>query len=318
MKSPKVSVVMSVYNGGKYVCNAIDSIIAQSYKDIEFVIVDDGSTDDTRHLLQNQDDPRIKVIWNGEREGVTKALNKGIQMASSEYIARQDADDISMYDRLEKQVNYLERNPTLALLGTAIKIIDAEGNHLQDIEYPVSPPLIRRALKKYNCFCHGSVVFKKRCFDEIGGYRDAFTTAQDYDLWLRLSEKYEVANLHDQLYKYRFNPSSLTFRKILNQTRMAEFARKEASARERGLYESPLMNEMETYLNSPISHSEKKDIIQSYSPWGQLLLKHNRKNEAFLLMSEVFEYHPSRLHKFVYKMTKRWQSSFILERLIKS
>ena len=170
----------------------MDSIIGQSYKDIEFVIVDDGSTDDTGLLLQNYSDLRIKVTWNNKREGLTKALNRGIKIASGEYIARQDADDISMYDRLEKQVSYLERNPTVALLGTAIKIIDAEGNHLQDTEYPVSHPLIRPALKKYNCFCHGSVVFKKRCFEEIGGYRDAFTTAQDYDLWLRLSENMKL------------------------------------------------------------------------------------------------------------------------------
>jgi len=318
MTIPRVSVVMSVYNGEEYVCKAIDGILGQSYKDIEFVIIDDGSTDDTRLLLQNYNDLRIKVTWNSKREGLTKALNKGIQMASGEYIARQDADDISMYDRLEKQVNYLERNQEIALLGTAVKVIDSEGNHLQDIEYPLRHPFICQALKKYNCFCHGSVVFRKRCFDEIEGYREAFTTAQDYDLWLRLSEKYQVANLPDRLYKYRFTPSSLTFRKIFDQTRMAAFARKAVLIRDEGLSEASLMNQMHTYLDSPITLSEKKDITQSYRPWGQLLLKHNRKNEAFLLMSEVFKYHPSTLHKLVYKMTKRWRSSFILEQLIKS
>jgi len=110
----------------------------------------------------------------------------------------------------------------------------------------------------------------------------------------------------------------LTFRKILDQTRMAAFARKAAFIRDQGLSESSLMNQMDTYLDSPITLPEKKDIMQSYRPWGQLLLQHNRKNEAYLLMSEVFKYHPSALYKLVYKMTKRWQSSFILKQLIKS
>lgn len=196
-------------------------------------------------------------------------------------------------------------------------MIDERDENLQDVEYPISHSHIRQALKKCNCFCHGSVMFRKQCVNELGGYREVFETAQDYDLWLRLSEKYEVANLPDRLYKYRFNTSSVTFRKILKQTRMADFAKKLSYLRESGSSESIIMDEVSPNLDSHASLSEKREIIQNYNPWGKLLLKHNRKDEAFLLMSEVFKYHPSILCRIMFKMTKRFQSSFILEHLTK-
>jgi glycosyltransferase involved in cell wall biosynthesis len=317
MKVPKVSVVMPVHNGERYLRKAMDSILGQSYENLEFLIIDDGSIDGTRVILEYYNDSKIKILRNDRREGLTKALNKAIRIASGEYIARQDADDISMCDRVEKQVNYLERNKEIALLGTAINVIDEKDDNLQDIEYPISHFYIRQTLIKYNCFCHGSVMFRKQCLSELGGYREVFETAQDYDLWLRFSEKYEVANLRDRLYKYRFNPSSLTFRKILNQTRMANFARKLSYVRESGSSECIIMNEVSTNLESPANLSEKRGIVQNYNPWGKLLLKQNRKDEAFLLMSEVFRYHPSTLCRVIFKMTKGWRSSFILERLIK-
>ncbi len=317
MKYSKVTVIMPVHNGEGYVRGAAESILGQSYRNLEFLIINDGSTDGTQRILDNYKDSRIKVIDHGRREGLTRALNKGIQIASGEYIARQDADDVSTRDRLEKQVNFLEGNKKVALLGTAINVIDGKDDNLGDVEYPTSHSDIQQTLKKYNCFCHGSVMFRGQWVSELGGYRDFFETAQDYDLWLRLSEKYEVANLRDRLYKYRFNSSSLTFKRILNQTRMANLAIKLSYSRDNGLSESIIMNEMRTNFERPPSLSEKREIVQKYSPWGKLLLKHNRKDEAFLLMSEVFKYHPSFLCRIMFGMTRCFGSSFILERLMK-
>lgn len=312
MFKPKVSVIMSVYNGERYLRDSIKSILNQTFKDFELLIVDDGSTDNTKEILKTYKDPRINIITNLENIGLTKSLNKGIHIAKGEYIARQDADDVSRYNRLEKQVNYLELNKNIALLGTAIYVIDDKGDKLEDIEYPTNYYFIRQALKRNNCFCHGSVIFKKKIFEELGGYREVFETAQDYDLWLRFSEKYEVSNLKDRLYKYRFNPSSLTFKKVINQTRLAIFAREEALAREKGLSESSLMNKIEVYLNNPISDYEKKYIIKIYRHWVELLLKHNKKKEALLLMSELFRYNHG-LYKILFKMAERLQLSNILK-----
>ena len=119
---PKISVVMAVYNGEKYLREAIDSILNQTFKDFEFIIVNDGSTDRTREILESFIDPRI-VLIHQEHMGLTKSLNRGIALAKGKYIARQDADDISMAERLEKQFNFLESHENVALLGTAGHII---------------------------------------------------------------------------------------------------------------------------------------------------------------------------------------------------
>lgn len=315
-ENPKVTVLMSVYNGERYLSAAIDSILKQTFTDFEFLIINDGSSDNTPKILKNYKDARIKIINNQRNVGLTRSLNKGLHLAKGDYIARQDADDISLPERIQKQVDFMEENKNVVLLGTAISLIDEDGNIMRDIQYPISHFVIRKALKKHNCFCHGSVMFKKQYVRDLGGYREVFKTAQDYDVWLRLSEKHEVANLRDRVYQYRFNPSSVTFKKILNQLRMANFARKASYARDRGANENMLLKEVNAYLQSPVTIAEKREIIQTYKPWGQLLIKHNRTNEAFLLTSEVVRYHPSVLYKLVYKIAKRWNSSFILERLI--
>jgi len=316
MKDPKVSVVMSVYNGERYLREAIDSILNQTFKDFEFITINDGSTDRTSEILESYNDLRI-VLIHQENIGLTKSLNKGIALAKGEYIARQDADDISMPERLEKQISFLEEHKSVALLGTTVKIIDENGSLIHIRKYPCDSSSIKKVIKDDNYFCHGSVVFRKQFFSELGGYREIFSSAQDYDLWLRFAENFEVANLSTPLYTRRFNPLSVTLKNIVFQRRMGTFARHLASARERGISESSLLKEKEKILNEPLSLAEKRVIIARYSFAGQLLLRQNKKNEAFLLMGEGIEYHPSNLYKLLFKITKVFQISFLLKMFIK-
>ena len=171
--TPRISIVMSVYNGEKYLREAVNSILNQTFKDFEFIIINDGSTDGTREILESYNDPRIILIHKGNM-GLTQSLNKGIALAKGKYIARQDADDISLPERLEKQIEFLERNEKVALLGTAIEIIDEIGNYLQTIKPPTDDSSIRKGIKQNNYFCHGSVIFKRQGFFELGGYREFF------------------------------------------------------------------------------------------------------------------------------------------------
>ena len=130
MKNPKVTVLMSVYNGEKYLQEAIDSILEQTFKDFEFLIINDGSTDKTGEILESYHDLRIKIINNEKNIGLTKSLNKGLKLARGEYIARQDADDISMPERLEKEVEFLETHQDYAVVGAFAKIINKNSEIL--------------------------------------------------------------------------------------------------------------------------------------------------------------------------------------------
>ncbi len=307
---------MSVYNSEKYLQEAVDSILNQTFKDFEFIIINDGSTDRTKEILESYQDHRI-ILINQENMGLTKSLNKGISLAKGEYIARQDADDISLPERLEKQLEFLERYNNITLLGTAVKIIDEKGIYIHTRKYPIDYSSIRKFIKKDNPFSHGSVMFRRKCFLEMGGYREIFFIAQDYDLWLRFAEKYEVANLSTPLYIRRFNPLSISLKNIVLQRRMGIFSRQLAEVREKGNSETSHLKEFKRILDDPLSLAEKRVIIARYSYSVILLLRQNKKKDAFLLIDEGIKYHPSNLYKLLFETIKFFQLSFLLKILIR-
>jgi len=221
--NPKISVVMSVYNGEKHLRESIESILNQTFTDFEFIIVNDGSTDNSLEIIKSYDDERIKIINNEENIGLTKSLNKAIKQARGVYIARQDADDISLSNRLELQFKFLEKHPEVALLGTGIYVIDENGD---EIEKRIMHPNPKRSLLKGNRFIHGSVMFRKSVIDELGAYNETLRYSQDYELWLRLSKEYAVRNLTVPLYKLRMHKSSILSRKVEEQQMYAVLARK--------------------------------------------------------------------------------------------
>lgn len=210
MNSPRVSVVLSVYNGAEHLREAVDSILNQTFIDFEFIILDDGSTDHTWEILTDFDDPRIVLVRNQENMGLTKSLNEGLGMAKCEYIARQDADDISLPERLAKQVEFLERNREVGLLSCAFVEIDEEGRSVSIQRLPAGNSELQARLLISNCFCHGAAMFRRECLESVGAYREEFDFAQDYDLWLRISEKYKVANLEDALYEWRLRTDAVS------------------------------------------------------------------------------------------------------------
>ena len=206
MANPKISVIMSVYNGERYLREAIDSILNQTFADFEFIIVNDGSTDSSPEIIRSYDDERIRVINNETNIGLTKSLNKAITEARGEYIARQDADDISLPNRFEEQTMYFKHYPETALLGTSKYVIDEDGKILGKRVSPANPS---KSLLKANVLTHGSVMFKKAIVDELGGYNEILRYSQDYELWLRIAKHYEVRNLKQVLYKSRHHSENV-------------------------------------------------------------------------------------------------------------
>ena len=208
---PKVTVLMAVYNGEGYLRETIESILVQTFQDFEFLIINDGSIDSTREIICSYKDSRIKLVDNEQNIGLTKSLNKGWRLAKGELIARQDADDISEPERLARQVDFLEANSEVVLVGSWYKEIDSEGNFLRECSLPCDSTSIRWEILFYSPFVHSAVMFNKNTVSEqIGFYDEAFSYAQDYDLWWRITRNLKVANIDECLMRLRINPSSMT------------------------------------------------------------------------------------------------------------
>lgn len=208
---PKISVIMPVYNGGKYFKEAVESISKQTYKDFELIIINDGSTDDSLQVLNKlaEGDGRIKII-SRENKGIVHSLNEGVKLSQGQYIARMDADDVSMPERLEKQINFMESNQDLVLCGTWAKKIDETGNKIGEYKVPVTSSEIRKRILFHNPFIHPSVMFRKDVFENVGGYNSFFKYIEDYELWTRLVFRHKTDNLPEMLLKYRIQGGQLT------------------------------------------------------------------------------------------------------------
>jgi glycosyltransferase involved in cell wall biosynthesis len=214
MSEPRLSVVMCVYNGAKTVGDAIQSILSQSFADFEFIILDDGSTDATPDVLAKaMADERVRVLRQ-ENAGLTRSLNRAIGHARARLIARQDADDLSLPDRLARQVAFLDAHPNVNLLGTGH--FEQWGGRL----YIKSPPTgeeLPRTLFLHNPFAHSSVMFRTDVFWSVGGYDETFRTGQDFELWMRFGKYGPVAAISDQLIVRKVSQASISSRKRLLQ-----------------------------------------------------------------------------------------------------
>lgn len=208
---PRVSVVMSVHNAEKYLREAVDSILAQTFTDFEFIIIDDGSTDTTPKILDGYSDPRIIRKRNEQNIGYTPSLNWGITAASGEFIARMDADDISLPDRLAVQVDFLESHPTIDVLGAGYRKIDEKGTLTSsDVLPPDNPIFIKWLLLFQNTLAHPSVMFRKKVYKKSGGYDPFLVPAEDYDLWQRLSQYTMISNVRKVLILYRKHEKNIS------------------------------------------------------------------------------------------------------------
>ncbi len=222
---------MSVYNDAKYIRESVDSILNQTFRDFEFVIVSDGSTDETLEIINNYNDHRIRIIKNEENIGLTRSLNKGLKFARGDYIARQDADDISEPERLQKELNFLVKRSDYAAVGSSIRVINEDGKELYTIEKPITDKEIKDFFKKGNCIAHGSSMVRMSYLQGVGFYDESFLKAQDYDLWLKLSEKYKLANIPEYLYSWRCHKGNISVKNYNEQIHYVEIAKVKARKR---------------------------------------------------------------------------------------
>lgn len=220
--SPKVTVLMPVFNGEKHLREAMDSVLSQTFSDFELLIINDGSTDRSELIIRSYSDPRIRFVANSANMGLIATLNQGIALASGEYIARMDSDDISHPSRFEKQVFFLDNNDSCAMVAAKVRLMDSSsmetGVWLDDFR-ATSPAEILRQLPFANCIAHPTVMIRKKVAKQYE-YDPDQPNSEDYDLWLRMAaDGCVLSKIDDFLLQYRVHNESLT---VLSNTQNAE------------------------------------------------------------------------------------------------
>lgn len=212
-----VSVVMPVYNASAFLKEAIESVLNQNFKNFEFILINDGSTDNSDAIIKSYKDKRIFYHYQ-QNAGVANALNKGISLASGKYIWRHDADDISLADKLEQQVHFIEKYPEFALVATQIAFMTESGKIAQKFRQPKNTfferknfvEVKREQFNPYSPITHATVLVRRDVVIGLGGFRKEFVTAEDVDLWLRLIQKHRAAVLYNCDYFVRLSKASVT------------------------------------------------------------------------------------------------------------
>jgi glycosyltransferase involved in cell wall biosynthesis len=230
---PPVSVIMAVHNSAEYLALAVESILAQTFRDFEFIIIDDGSTDESAAILKRyaDTDNRIRLI-SRPNKGLTKSLNEGVALAQGEFVARMDADDIASPERFQLQVDFLRAHPEVVLLGGCYDLIDDAGRFLRRMDQPSDNERLQElCLVGGTPICHPLVMMRLDALKRVNGYDESYEVSQDLDLWLRMGEIGQMACLPQVLLKYRLHAKSASEKKQRKQTANTKRACEDACKR---------------------------------------------------------------------------------------
>ena len=324
--APQISVLLCVFNGGVHLQKAVRSILNQSIKELELVVVNDGSTDDAVEAIRQLADDRIRIL-DKSNSGLTKSLNFGLRHCRGAYIARQDADDCSHPDRLRQQLFFLEAHPDVDVVGSAVEIIDEDDHIIGSLAFDLEHDRLQNSHLESNQFAHGSLFFRRSVLESLGGYRDAFRYAQDYDLTLRCQEVTRVTNLPDCLYQVRYGQNRLSFRQTDQQQAFAEMARCFARARRAGRKDSLELQEydgnfMQYATGTTESTNSLQVLVHLYLRAGyrekvrsclqQLLRQPASPRRRFKYsLNFLFSYFPVRFTRQVYQVIDRLRGADI-------
>jgi glycosyltransferase involved in cell wall biosynthesis len=263
----KVSIVMSVFNCREYIRRAVESILEQSYSDFEFIIIEDGSSDGTKEILQKfaDNDKRIKLIINKENtgiEGFTKNLNYGLELAQGEYIARMDADDISLAHRILRQVEFLDSNKNIFLVGSLVRVINEDDVVQKHVKISFDPS---RDLEKANLLYHPTIMFRKSALR----YRQKMRYCEDYDFYLQiLSNKMHIRVMQEELLEYRILSNSISRSKFQQQYIYTQAAR--------------YVHANEMMGNYVYDDFNPDEYLQKFNKGDYFLLKYNVDTAAYI------------------------------------
>jgi glycosyltransferase involved in cell wall biosynthesis len=316
MNGPTVSVVMVVRNMERFLTDSIEGVLGQSFRDFEFLIVDFGSTDKSKQIVADyaRSDGRIRTHEIPECT-LAEARNAASALARGKYIAVQDADDVSLPNRLHAEVDFMERNPEMGFVGGIPDWVDESGKSIWVADFPTDEQQVKTALSTYFPFCHTSLLILKDAFDSVGGYRALFTQSHDYDLALRISERFRCTNVPDVVVKYRLHPYQVSLSKRNKQT-LCKLAARVSAADRRAGRPDPLddVSEITSPALAKIGISEaqqQSELASDYKSWIRFMDTSGQRDAAvkvtmealrskwqYLTNSEIAEFHfaAARLH----------------------
>lgn len=225
----KISVISAVYNSEAYLREAVESVLNQRFRDFEWIIVNDCSTDNSIAIIESYQDPRIRILHNEKNQGLAASLNKAIQHSQGEYLLRMDTDDICRPDRFEKQVAFMEQHPEISIAGSWVQLFgEWKGTWKTARTYEE----IKVRLLFNSALAHPSVIMRRKDMLENGlTYNEELRKAQDYDLWVRAAEKVKLANIPEVLLEYRLLPSEKTKEVVIYANRIIYATRDRQLAR---------------------------------------------------------------------------------------
>jgi glycosyltransferase involved in cell wall biosynthesis len=307
MNNPKVTVLMPAYNAGKYIGEAITSVLGQSFTDFELFIINDGSTDETVKIIQSFNDPRI-VLINQDNKGIAVALNLGLSYARAPYIARFDADDICYPNRLKVQYDFITAYPEYTIIGSAVDYADAEGHYIfthhpeghlneeiQQLKYSICP------------FIHSSVFYKTEVIIKNGGYNEHAYTYEDHFLWVNILKNEKACNLSQSLIKVRLSPGSISIDGKWHTRKFRSI--KYSTLKKRSITES---EGKELYQISGKHYSPKVKEGAYYALCGKKFLLNNYQPEkARSNMARAISLHPFRLDNYLLYTVSYFPERFI-------
>lgn len=226
-KNPLVSVVIPVWNSEKYIDEAINSIVHQTYQNLEIIIINDASTDETPRIVDSWalKDKRIRVIHNKRNLGIGGNRSKGVAEARGNFICWQDADDIAFPYRVERQVEILLKDESIGVVGGGLQFFDSKGDGVVRT-YAEDDESLRRTIFRYNPIAQPASVFRRSVFDVVGGYDASLAVSEDLDMWFRLGEQYKFANTSDVVIRYRQSDGSLTASRLRDMEKVTLMLRR--------------------------------------------------------------------------------------------
>jgi len=307
INNPKVTVLMPAYNAGKYIGEAITSVLEQSFTDFELLIINDGSTDNTEKIIRSFKDSRI-VLINQDNKGIAAALNAGLNMARANYIARFDADDICYPDRLKIQYDFISTYPQYGVIGSAADYVDADG-HFIFTHHPVAHLDEEIQQLKYSVcpFIHSSVIYKKELILNNGGYNEHAYTYEDHFLWVNILIHEKACNLSQSLIKVRLNPESVTIDEKWHSRKFRSI--KYLTLKNRTITEA---EGQELYQFSEKRSSLKIKKGAYYALCGKKFLLNNYQPEkARTNMVKAISLHPFRLDNYLLYTVSFFPEEFI-------
>lgn len=222
----KISVILPVHNGEKYVYEAVQSILNQSFKDFELLVINDASTDNTLSIIESFSDSRLKLINIDKQTSLADVLNIGISQSICKYIARMDADDISEPSRLLLQYEFMEQNPDVVVSGGNITLIDAKGVIIGNRKYKLKDSDLRKNIFIFSPFAHPATIIRKEALLKVNGYTKGLSKVEDIDLWFRISKEGMFANINEYILKYRVLNTSQSLSNVRDHFKLTYNLRK--------------------------------------------------------------------------------------------